>query len=82
MAGGAPGGLSKVAALLAASAGAAAQPVLQPSATPAKNGRRFLLWNLTGMVLSRDENTYAAIEVTASPFVHTCLTNVMRLADQ
>ena len=37
--------------------------MLHSSSTPVKNSRRFLLWNLTGMVLSRDENTYAAIEV-------------------
>ena len=43
--------------------GVAAQPVMHSSSTPAKNGRRFLLWNMTGMVLSRDENVFSAIEV-------------------
>ena len=42
--------------------GVAAQPPLYPSNTPVKNGRRFLLWNLTGMVLTRDENVFSAIE--------------------
>ena len=43
--------------------GAPLQPVLHSSATPAKNGRRFLLWNMVGMVISRDENVFSAIEV-------------------
>ena len=40
--------------------------MLHPSSTPkveGSNGRRFLLWNMTGMVLSRDENVFSAIEV-------------------
>ena len=55
--------LGALAALASAPAGVAAQGVVHSSATPAKNGRRFLLWNLTGMVLSRDENVFSAIEV-------------------
>ena len=47
----------------AAGGGAPLQPVVHSSATPSKNGRRFLLWNMTGMVLSRDENVFSAIEV-------------------
>ena len=43
--------------------GAPPQEVLHSSSTPAKNGRRFLLWNMTGMVLSRDETVFSAIEV-------------------
>ena len=67
-------GLSKAAAALLAGAPlirANAQPVLHSSSTPAKNSRRFLLWNLTGMVLSRDENTYSAIEVRSLPTPRT-----------
>ncbi|EOD21019.1 hypothetical protein EMIHUDRAFT_450890 [Emiliania huxleyi CCMP1516] len=49
-----------------------------PSATPLRNSRRFLLWNLTGMVLSRDENTYSAIEVE---FSDATKHRTMRLTD-
>ena len=61
-----PGNLAAALSGLTAGAGAASAPiqgVVHPSATPAKNGRRFLLWNMTGMVLSRDENVFSAIEV-------------------
>ena len=44
-------------------AGAPPQAVVQPSSTPAKNGRRYLLWNMTGLVISRDENVFSAVEV-------------------
>ena len=57
---------SAVAALAGGGAvlgGAAPQPVVHASATPLKNGRRFLLWNMTGLVISRDENVFSAIEV-------------------
>lgn len=61
-----------VAALAAAvpHTGAAPQSVLHPSSTPGANGRRFLVWNLTGMVISRDENVFSAIEV--QPIAHPC----------
>ena len=51
------------------------QEVCYPSSTPLANGRRFLLWNLTGMVLSRDEQTYAAIEV-GSPTISRNLSTI------
>ena len=51
-----------LAAIAAAGPGVKTQSILHPSNTPGKNGRRFLLWNLTGLVLSRDENVFAAIE--------------------
>eukprot|EP00900_Chrysochromulina_parva_P026607 jgi/Chrpa1/8580/Chrysochromulina_OHIO_Genome00019003-RA len=57
------GALAALSAAAALSGGAPLQEVLHSSATPAKNGRRFLLWNMTGMVLSRDETVYSAIEV-------------------
>ena len=63
--------------------GAELQDVLHPSSTPkvegASNGRRFLLWNLTGMVLSRDEQTYSAIEVD---FNNTEQHRTLRLTDR
>tara|TARA_B100000524_G_scaffold338016_1_gene229126 strand:- start:1020 stop:2636 length:1617 start_codon:yes stop_codon:yes gene_type:complete len=44
----------------------APQEVLLPGSTPPKNGRRFLLWNLVGMISSREEPTYSAVEVEFS----------------
>ena len=67
-----------MAQLLASAGGAPLQEVVQPSSTPPTNGRRFLLWNLTGMVLSRDEQTYSAIEVD---FNNTEQHRTMRLTD-
>jgi hypothetical protein len=78
-AGGGAGALGKAAAALAAMpVGAAAQDVLYPSSTPMKNNRRFLLWNLTGMVITRDENTYSAVEVD---FNNTEQHRTLRLTD-
>ena len=76
------GAIRGAVAALAASAplgGAAPQGVLQSSSTPAKNDRRFLVWNLTGMVISRDENVFSAIEVD---FNDTEKHRTMRLTDR
>ena len=78
-------GRSQAGGFLSAAGGGGAelQEVLHPSSTPkvegASNGRRFLLWNLTGMVLSRDEQTYSAIEVD---FNNTEQHRTLRLTDR
>ena len=45
------------------------QEPLHPSSSPLRKGRRFLLWNMTGSVISRDENVFSAIEASARPFL-------------
>ncbi len=35
----------------------------QPSSTPGENRRRFLTWNMVGVIISRDEHIYNTIDI-------------------
>ncbi|EGD80564.1 hypothetical protein PTSG_01156 [Salpingoeca rosetta] len=39
------------------------QPAFQPASTPLEESKRFLVWNDTGFILSREEETTCAIDV-------------------
>jgi chromosome transmission fidelity protein 4 len=73
---GGDGGADDDASVLAAASGAAAasgsgavasaprtQAAFMPNASPADRKRRFLAWNMVGLVLLRDDGTHAFVEI-------------------